>query len=151
MNKNLEFIINEEKTIFELNKELEDYDILKSKFLQKSMLYDKTQKDTFLNNYYNSKLNTILSVIKYYSDKNELTSYNNPFSKLNNRTEKDELSTRICKLLSNLDVDLIIEKGMHAKYHNLAQIVKKEKSIFIKNIDFWNDFIELHNGMISYV
>lgn len=148
MNKNLEFVIDENREIEDLQQEFADYKELKLKFMKSGDKYNKEQKEKFLDNFYNAKLNTMFSIVAYYKKDESLTEKNNPFGKLDNAEEINKFSSKICKVLSELSVDRIAStQEMTDMYHNLTEIIdgsrKKNKS-FLKELAFWDEFMKFY-------
>jgi len=148
MKKDLNFIIEENSDIEALIKEFTDYKQLKLKFMISGDKYSKEQKEQFMENFYNAKLNTMFSIIAYYSKENNLTEKNNPFGKLETTEEINKLSSKICKMLSELSVDRIAStQEMTDMYHNLTEMIdgsRKTNKSFLKNLEFWAEFMRFY-------
>ena len=150
MNKKISFKIDNEKNINELNRDLSDYQSLKIKFLQKSNTYNKEQKNNFWHNFYDAKLNTMLSILNYHVDNNDLNNTTNPFVfETNSKTEAFKYSERICHLLSELDIDIISEtEEMTDSYENLINTIESSSktlnTAFLTNNNFWNEFMKFN-------
>ena len=150
MNKKISFKIDNEKNINELNRDLSDYQSLKIKFLQKSNTYNKEQKNNFWHNFYDAKLNTMLSILNYHVDNNDLNNTTNPFVfETNSKTEAFKYSERICHLLSELDIDIISEtEEMTDSYENLINTIESSSKTlnkaFLTNNNFWNEFMKFN-------
>ena len=150
MNKKISFKIDNEKNINELNRDLSDFQSLKIKFLQKSNTYNKEQKNNFWHNFYDAKLNTMLSILNYHVDNNDLNNTTNPFVfETNSKTEAYKYSERICHLLSELDIDIISEtEEMTDSYENLINTIENSSktlnTAFLTNNNFWNEFMKFN-------
>ena len=148
MNKRLIFKIENRENIKELNKELNDYKALKLKFAQRSYQYNELQRKNFWENYYNAKLNTMFSIIDYHIKKGTLEDKTNPFCFLDNKEEVNKYSAKICKVLSNLNIDIISETeemtNMYEELENIVEKSKKTKRSFLLNNDFWTKFMKLN-------
>ena len=150
MNKKISFKIDNEKNINELNRDLSDFQSLKIKFLQKSNTYNKEQKNNFWHNFYDAKLNTMLSILNYHVDNNDLNNTTNPFVfETNSKTEAFKYSERICHLLSELDIDIISEtEEMTDSYENLINTIESSSktlnTAFLTNNNFWNEFMKFN-------
>ena len=150
MNKKISFKIDNEKNINELNRDLSDFQSLKIKFLQKSNTYNKEQKNNFWHNFYDAKLNTMLSILNYHVDNNNLNNTTNPFFfETNSKTEAFKYSERICHLLSELDIDIISEtEEMTDSYENLINTIENSSktlnTAFLTNNNFWNEFMKFN-------
>ena len=150
MNKKISFKIDNEKNINELNRDLSDFQSLKIKFLQKSNTYNKEQKNNFWHNFYDAKLNTMLSILNYHVDNNDLNNTTNPFVfEINSKTEAFKYSERICHLLSELDIDIISEtEEMTDSYENLINTIENSSktlnTAFLTNNNFWNEFMKFN-------
>lgn len=150
MNKKISFKIDNEKNINELNRDLSDFQSLKIKFLQKSNTYNKEQKNNFWHNFYDAKLNTMLSILNYHVDNNDLNNTTNPFVfETNSKTEAFKYSERICHLLSELDIDIISEtEEMTDSYENLINTIENSSktlnTAFLTNNNFWNEFMKFN-------
>lgn len=150
MNKKISFKIDNEKNINELNRDLSDFQSLKIKFLQKSNTYNKEQKNNFWHNFYDAKLNTMLSILNYHVDNNDLNNTTNPFIfETNSKKEAFKYSERICHLLSELDIDIISEtEEMTDSYENLINTIESSSktlnTAFLTNNNFWNEFMKFN-------
>jgi len=151
MNKKIYFNIDINKDINILEKELSDYNKLKIKFFINKNNYNKEEQETFLNNFYNAKLNTIISILYYYSNKNELNNKNNPFFYIDNNREIKKYSLKICQMLLNInDENLARREELIDTYENLTKIIEINKNnynTFIKNNVFWNEFINFYKEL----
>ncbi len=149
MNKKLSFVVNKNENIDELNKELNDYKAIKLKFIQNSDQYSAKQKNSFLENFYNAKLNTMFSIVNYYIENESLSDKTNPFCLLENKDEISKYSAKICHILSKLNIDKVSEtKEMSDTYEKLTDIIEnstKIKKTFLRDINFWNEFIQFHD------
>jgi len=148
MNKKLSFDIKKNENIDSLKKELSDYKQIKLKFMQTSDNYSSIQRKTFLENFYNAKLNTMFSIIDYYVENKNLTNKTNPFCVLDNKEEVKKYSAKICHVLSNLDIDKISETiEMTNLYQNLTDIIEnsiKTPKTFLRDTNFWDKFIKFN-------
>lgn len=146
INKKLSFKVNKNGNIDELNKDLNDYKAIKLKFIQNSNQYSATQRNNFLENFYNAKLNTMLSIVNYYIENECLSDKTNPFCLLENKEEVSKYSAKVCRILSRLNIDKLSEiKEMSDTYEKLTDIIEnstKTKKTFLRDINFWNQFMQ---------
>jgi len=153
MNKKLCFEISEDKDINELEQDFLSYKQLRLKFLTVGDKYTKQEKDVFMDNFYNAKLNTMISIIYYYIKREELSNQNNPFTKLDTKEEIRHYQSKICKVLADLDIDKISEKSNLTKmYYEITQkikAIKKSNKLFSKDLSFWHDYIEFYEAYNS--
>jgi len=148
MNRKLSFEINKNSNINELNKDLSDYKQIRLKFMQTSDNYNNTQRKTFLENFYNAKLNTMFSIIDYHIGNNSLNDKTNPFCLLDNKEEVKKYSAKICHVLANLDISKISETTeMSNLYQSLTDTIEnstKTPKTFLRDNSFWNEFIRFN-------
>lgn len=148
MNKKLLFKINKSENINKLNKELNEYKAIKLKFIQTSDQYSRMQKNNFLENFYNAKLNTMFSIINYHIENGSLSDKTNPFSLLDNKEEVGKYSAKICHILSKIDTDKVSKtEEMTDTYKKITDIIEesiKTPKTFLRDVDFWNKFMQFY-------
>lgn len=148
MNKKLIFEIETNKSLEQLQQEFDTYKTLKLKFIKEQDKFSKEQKETFLDNFYNAKLNTMFSIIYVAIEEDNLTKKTNPFNAVDNEIELLKYSSKVCRILADLDVSKIgANKNLSDEYHNLRVMVdesKKTNRSYLKEIDFWLEFIKFY-------
>jgi len=148
MNTKLEFKIDVNQSLEELQKEFEEYKTLKLKYIRQQDKFSKEQKETFLENFYNAKLNTIFSILYVAVKEEKLSKKTNPFNTVDNEIELLKYSSKVCRILADLDVPKIgASQTLADEYHNLRVMVdesKKTNRSYLKEDKFWIEFIKFY-------
>lgn len=148
MDTNFSFKIKERTDIDKMNVELEEFKKLKLKFLTVGDKYSKEQKETFLENFYNSKLNVLFSIINYYTDNGGVTKANNPFESIDNKEEIRRYSFKICDTLAKLNLNIISAKSSLVKmYDEITTIIENSRKVnktFLRDLSFWDEIIKFY-------
>lgn len=133
------------KDLTELEKMLEQYKEIKLRFIRNEDTYNESEKSTFKNNFYNKKLDILLSIIYNLYNNKELTIHTNPFMRINNYEEEKQYTRLICLQLSNLDTKVIsMDINLLNNYDKLKNMIKDMKNKFIYNINFWEYYINFY-------
>lgn len=133
------------KNLEELENMLNEYKALKVKFISQKDKFDEKEKAVFEKNYDNKIISILISLIYVLYKENKLSVQTNPFIKYLNEKETKRYSSLFCLELSNFNTEKIATNfKLLTSFQVLKEMIKKMKTKYIYNIDFWKCFIRFY-------
>lgn len=146
------FKVNMKDDIEVLQKELDNYKKIKIKFTKEKDKYSKEERENFMDNFYNAKLNILLSIIDYYVRNKKFEKNNNPF----NEIKGDEVTTyqvKLCDSLADFDLARISKDDTLTNIYcdisaRIKEYVDKEKD-FVRDVEILREIIIFYHQYIT--